>query len=139
MEDYFVSDDKNLLQVDIIHDYLANQSYWAAGIPKSIVKKSIEGAVCFGVYKGTMQVGFARVITDSATFAYLADVFILEAHRKKGLSKLMIQTILAHPTLQGMRSWLLATEDAHGLYSQFGFRSLPVPQKYMKLSLKDSY
>lgn len=139
MKDFYVSDDKNLLQIDVIHQFLAEEAYWSKAIPKEVIEKSIEGSKCFGVYKEREQVGFARVITDYATFAYLADVFILEQYRGKGLSKLLMKTILAHPELQGLRTWLLGTSDAHGLYRQFGFDALPEPKKYMRLGLKDNY
>lgn len=121
---FFISTDKSLLNINCIHNYLSKESYWAKNISIDIVQKSIEGSFCFGVYINNAektQVGFARVITDNATFGYLADVFILEAYRGKGLSKLLMQTIMQHEALQGFRRWLLATLDAHGLYEKFGF------------------
>lgn len=124
INDFFISTDKSLLDVTCIHNYLSTESYWAKNIPVAIVEKSIAGAFCFGVYKKEQtikQVGFARVITDNATFGYLADVFILAPYRGIGLSKLLMQTIMEHKELQGFRRWLLATKDAHGLYERFGF------------------
>jgi GNAT superfamily N-acetyltransferase len=129
---FLISTDKALLNFDMIHDYLDKQSYWAKGIPVDTLKKAITNAMCFGVYHEKKQVGFARVITDQATFAYLADVFIVSDYRKLGLSKWLMQTIVAHPALQGMRRWSLATADAHGLYAQFGFTPLPAPERWMQ-------
>ena len=122
-DSYVVSDDKTQLDVNVIHGFL-QQSYWAKDIPIDTVQRSIANAMCFGVYTQTgNQVGFARVITDKATFAYLGDVFILPAHRGKGLSKKMMQFVMSHPDLQGLRRFMLATQDAHSLYSQYGFAS----------------
>ena len=104
-----------------------------------IVKRSIEGSVCFGMYHNNRQVGFARVITDNASFGYLADVFIINEYRGRGLSKWLMQCILGHPELQGFRSWLLGTRDAHGLYSQFGFKPLEHPERFMRLGLFTEY
>jgi len=130
-ENYFVSTDVSKLNVDLIHRYLSEESYWAKGIPRDIVEKSIANSLCFGVYcndEQTLpaggQVGFARLVTDKATFAYLADVFILPAYRGKGLSKFLMETINVHPELQGLRRWWLFTKDAHGLYEQFGWTSI---------------
>jgi len=141
---YMISTDRSKLDLDLIHHYLATESYWAKNIPLDVVKKSIEGAVCFGVYAikengSTEQVGFARVITDLATFGYLADVFILDPHRGKGLSKWLMSAIMAHPGLQGFRRWMLATRDAHGLYRQFGFQPLEKPERFLRYSLFDEY
>src|SRR5438046_376999 len=121
-ENYLISTDSSKLNIDIIHHYLSEESYWAKGVPKTVVEKSIANSVCFGLYynneQNMMQVGFARLISDKATFAWLADVFILPEHRGKGLSKWLIETIHAHPEMQGLRRWLLGTKDAHGLYKQ---------------------
>jgi len=108
------------INIDAVHAYL-HRSYWAAGIPKAVVEKSIANSLCFGVFNNGVQVGFARLVTDKATFAYLADVYILEEHRGKGLSKWLMATIHAHPELQMLRRWLLGTKDAHSLYEQFGW------------------
>ena len=118
---YFISTDKAKINIELVHQYLCNESYWAKNIPLDIIKKGIENSVCFSVFYKEEQVGFARVITDKATFGYLADVFIVEAHRGKGLSKWLMQTILDNEELQGFRSWMLGTKDAHSLYEKFGF------------------
>jgi GNAT superfamily N-acetyltransferase len=128
---YTISTDKALLNFDMIYDYLHNESYWSKGIAAEKVRTSMENSMCFGIYKDGKQVGFARVISDNAIFAYLCDVFVLESHRGFGLSKWLVQTILAHPLLCGLRRWLLATADAHGLYSQFGFIPITNPEKWM--------
>ncbi|MEO8289167.1 MAG: GNAT family N-acetyltransferase [Chloroflexota bacterium] len=129
---YVISTDPARLDLDVVHGYLA-QSYWAENIPRAIVEKSVEHSLCFGVYEEAsgVQVGLARVVSDYATFAYLADVFILEDYRGRGLSKWLMECILSHPELQLPRSFLLATRDAHGLYSRFGFAPLDAPEKYM--------
>ena len=111
------------MDIDLIHSFLS-RSYWAEGISKEIIRRSIEGALCFGVFENDKQVGFARMITDKATFAYLADVFIIEEYRGLGLSKWLMETIMAHPDLQGLRRMMLATRDAHELYKKFGFTPL---------------
>jgi GNAT superfamily N-acetyltransferase len=117
LSDYTISTDSKRLDVELIHRWLAQESYWAPGIPRDVIERAIAGALNFGIYHATQgQVGFARVISDRATFAYLADVFVLDAHRGQGLSKRLMETILAHPELQGLRRWMLATRDAHGLY-----------------------
>lgn len=138
MSAYEVSDDKSRLNIDAIHGYLT-ESYWSPGVPRSIVERAIQGSLCFGVYLGSDQVGFARVVTDKATFAYLADVFILEPHREQGLSKRLMAFISAHPDLQGLRRFMLATNDAHGLYSQFGFSELGNPPSYMEILRPNVY
>lgn len=128
-----ISTDKSLLQVDVIYDYLNNDSYWAQGISREKLDKAMANSICFGVYTQDKQVGFARVVTDAATFAYICDVFVLPAFRKKGLSKWLIQSIVNHPDLQGLRRWSLATADAHGLYSQFGFTQINRPENWMEI------
>jgi GNAT superfamily N-acetyltransferase len=130
---YSISTDKSLLDMQVIYNYLDKESYWAKGIPFDKLERSIENSICFGVYFDEKQIGFARVVTDKAIFAYLADVFILPDHRKKGLSKWLIQTIMAHSDLQGLRRWSLATADAHGLYAQFGFTEIPNPALWMQI------
>jgi len=126
-----ISTDKGLLEKEMIFRYLNEVSYWAKGVSKETVLTSINNSMCFGVYKDGKLIGFARVVTDKATFAYLCDVFILDGFRGLGLSKWLLQTILAHPDLQGLRRWLLATADAHGLYNQFGFMPLTSPERWM--------
>ena len=130
--EYELSADKQRLDVAAIHAYLT-QSYWSPGVPRTVVERAIEGSLCFGVFLQGKQVGFARVVTDKATFAYLADVFILEPHRGKGLSKRLMEFIFTHPDLQGLRRFMLATNDAHGLYKQFGFTELSNPARFMEL------
>jgi N-acetylglutamate synthase-like GNAT family acetyltransferase len=131
-EGYLISSDPALLNLDVIHSFIA-QSYWAKDIPKPLVERMIRNSLCRGVYHRAAQVGFARVITDQATFAYLADVFILPEHRGKGLSKALVATILAHPDLQGLRRWMLVTADAQSLYEQFGFKAVPQPERHMEI------
>jgi GNAT superfamily N-acetyltransferase len=133
-----ISTDKSKLDLAVIHEFLS-RSYWAAGIPLEVVKKSIEHSLCFGVYDGSEQVGFARVISDFATFAYLADVFILEAHRGRGLAKRLMREIMSHPELQGLRKFTLSTKDAHDLYRQFGFTELLRPDRQMEILKLEIY
>ncbi len=132
MKTYDISTDPARLQPAAIHAYLT-RSDWSPGVPRAVVDRAIAGALCFGVYAGDAQVGFARVITDKATFAYLADVYVLEEHRGQGLSKRLLAAIQSHPELQGLRRFLLATADAHGLYAQFGFRPLEAPARMMEI------
>ena len=122
----------------MIHEFLKD-SYWAAGIPREVVERSIRGSVPFGVYDGGAQVGFARVVTDCATFGYLGDVFILESHRGRGLSKWLMECIVSHPQLQGLRRWTLATRDAHELYAKFGFKPVARPDSFMELHNAEIY
>lgn len=140
-DEYFISTDSSLLNIDVIYNYLSNESYWAQNIPKEVVVKSIRNSLCFGLYHQDKQVGFARLITDRATFAYLADVFILKEYRKKGLSKWLIETIQAYPDLQGLRRWMLGTRDAHGLYEQFGWTVLDedTRKRFMQRHNKNAY
>ncbi|HEY6248497.1 MAG TPA: GNAT family N-acetyltransferase [Candidatus Angelobacter sp.] len=135
---YSISTDSSRFDVELIYRFLTN-CYWAAGIPREIVQRSIDNALCFGVFDGDQQVGFARVITDRATYAYIGDVFILESHRGRGLSKQLMKAIMEHPDLQGLRRWSLVTEGAHGLYRQFGFKAPAKPQRYMELVNPDVY
>ena len=136
---FLLSTDPARLDPDLIHNFLTN-SYWAKGIPREIVARSIAHSLCFGIYDGKgAQVGFARVISDFATIAYLGDVFVLESHRGLGLSKWMMECIMLHPALQGLRRWILLTRDAHGLYSQFGFTPVKAPECYMELERPGVY
>ena len=132
MNTYDISTDPSRLQLDAIHAYLT-RSYWSPGIPMDVVARGIAHSLCFGIYQGQAQVGFARVITDKASFAYLADVYVLEEHRGQGLSRRLVGEILAHPELQGLRRVLLATADAHGLYARFGFAALAAPDRMMEI------
>ena len=133
-----ISTDPARLDVRAIHAYLT-RSYWASGIPLETVERCIQGAMCFGVYDDGRQIGFARVITDRATFAYLADVYILESHQRRGLGKWLMRVIMAHPDLQGLRRFSLATRDAHGLYAQFGFTPLRAPDRHMEIARPNIY
>jgi N-acetylglutamate synthase-like GNAT family acetyltransferase len=135
---YSISAEQALLDLDVIHGFIA-QSYWARAIPKATVERMIRHSLCFGVYFQGGQVGFARVISDYTTFAYLADVFILPPHRGKGLSKILVKTILAHPELQGLRRWMLITADAQTLYASFGFRTIEHPERHMEIHLPAMY
>ncbi|MBI4661045.1 MAG: GNAT family N-acetyltransferase [Verrucomicrobia bacterium] len=135
---YEISTYLSRLDVGLIHDFLRS-SYWAKDIPRAVVEKSLRHSLCFGAFYAGQQVGFSRVITDRATFAYIADVFVVPEHRGLGLAKLMLRSILAHPELQGLRRFLLATNDAHGLYAQFGFTLLENPERYMTLRNPDVY
>lgn len=136
--EYEISTDKARLDVDIIHSYLTC-SYWAEGVPVEIVRRSIEHSLCFGIYHKNDQVGFARVVTDFATFAYLADVFILEEHQGRGLGRWIMEVIMSHAELQGLRRWMLATRDAHGLYRKFGFEGLSRPESIMQIARPGIY
>ncbi len=137
--DFVISTDPARLDLNVIHGFLTN-CYWAKRIPREIVARSIEHSLCFGIYHvSDGQVGFARVISDFATIAYLGDVFVLESHRGRGLSKWMMECIMRHPDLQGLRRWILLTGDAHGLYAKFGFTPLKSPDRYMELHRPDIY
>lgn len=136
---FIFSDDVNKLDALAIHDYLSNGSYWAAGIPLETVKRAIEHSLCFGIYKDTVQVGFARWITDRATFGYLADVYVLPEYQGKGLMRKLISLMLFHKDLQGLRRYMLSTIDAHGLYGKFGFKAIDKPENFMAVVNRDIY
>jgi GNAT superfamily N-acetyltransferase len=136
--DFTINTDKSKLDISYVHQNLA-RSYWAENIPYETVRKSIEGSICFGVYEGKKQIGFARLVTDSATFAYLADVFIDENYRGKGLGKWLMKIILEHESTKGLRRLMLATRDAHGLYRQFGFSPLTNTERWMHIHNPDVY
>lgn len=129
---FAVSTDRGRIDLDVVHGFLT-ECYWAKGIPREVVARSIENSLCFGVYAEGKQVGFARVISDYATYAYIGDVFVVECFRGRGLGKWLMECIMQHPRLQGLRRWSLVTSDAHGLYAQFGFDPLKKPQNYMEL------
>ena len=135
---FTISTEKEKLDIELIHTFL-NRTYWAEGISKETIRRSIEGSLCFGVFENDKQVGFARMITDKATFAYLADVFIIEEYRGRGLSKWLMEIIMSHPDLQGLRRMILATKDAHGLYKQFGFTPLINVDRWMHILDPDVY
>jgi GNAT superfamily N-acetyltransferase len=130
--EFVISTDITRLDLPVIHEYLSTVSYWAMGRPREVVERSIENSLVFGVYQGTRQAGFARVVTDYATFGWIADVFILPEFRGQGLGKWMMSVIVEHPRLQGFRRWVLATKDAHGLYAQVGFKPLHAPERFME-------
>ena len=139
-DSYEISTDPGRLDIPLIHRWLSQSSYWAPGIPLEIVERAIANSLNFGIYHVKEgQIGFARVVSDRATFAYLADVFVLEAHRGKGLSKRLMTAVLAHPELQYLRRWTLATRDAHGLYEQFGFTLPKVANRIMERVDPDIY
>lgn len=136
--DYLISTDTALLDLATVHGFLTT-SYWAAGVPLDVVQRSIEHSLPFGLYHGDRQIGFARVVSDRATFSYLADVFVLEAYRGQGLGHWLVETIIAHPELQGLRRWMLATRDAHALYRSAGFVPLRTPERWMERHFPDVY
>ncbi len=136
--EFLVSDAHASLDVDVIHEFLCT-SYWAKGIPRQRVETSLSNSLCFGLYHQAAQIGFARAITDRATFAYLADVFVLPAYRGRGLGKWLISCVQSHPDLKGLRRWLLATADAHDLYRSQGFSPLRNPQWFMEINDPDIY
>ncbi len=139
IDTYLFSNDKLKLQIPVIHNYLANESYWAKNIPLETLKRAIDGSLCFAIYNDKTQIGFCRVITDNATFAYLADVFIIETYRGKGLSVQFMQYVFDYPTLKKLRRFMLATKDAHTLYSKFGFTPLLTPDRFMEIKPFESY
>lgn len=131
-DEHTISTERSRLDIELIHRYLSTESYWASGRSLEVVKRSIENSLPFGIYKDGRQVGFARVVTDYATFAWLADVFVLEEERGRGLGKWLVEVIISHPDLQGFRRWVLATKDAHELYRRFGFDALKRPERFME-------
>ena len=137
---YTISTEKSRLDVDMIHRYLSEESYWAKNIPRALVERAIDNSLCFGAYdERGAQAGFARIVTDFAVFAYIGDVFVLPAHRGRGVSKLLMRAIREHPSLQELRRWYLLTDDAHALYEQFGFHALEDPRRHMEISVKKPY
>ncbi|MCX2476145.1 GNAT family N-acetyltransferase [Pedobacter sp. MC2016-05] len=140
IEDGFLfSDQKELLQIDRIHSYLSKESYWAKDIPSETVAASIQNSLCFGIYKSGLQIGFARWVTDKATFGWLCDVYVEEGHRGNGLAKKLISFMIFHPDLQNLRRYQLATHDAHELYEQFGFSQIKNPENQMAISISNPY
>ena len=137
--EFIISTDRRLLQIDVIHRFLSEQSYWAKERTREQTLKAIENSLCYGVYRGETQIGFARVVTDYATFAYVGDVFILPEFRGRALSKWLMETIVSNPELQNLRRWILATRDAHGLYEKFGFAALRFPERWMEKTAPDAY
>jgi GNAT superfamily N-acetyltransferase len=135
---FTISTDPRRLDVDVVHGFLV-RSYWAEGVPRDVVERSITNSLVFGLYEGTAQVGFARAVTDRATFAQLMDVFVLERWRGRGLGVWLVEVVMAHPELQGLRLWSLGTKDAHELYRRFGFRESTVPERRMEKLDPDVY
>ena len=134
-----ISDDRSRLDRALIFDFLRHRSYWAQEITPEVFGRSLENSLCFGVYLDEKQIGFARVVTDFATFAWLADVFVVEEQRGKGFSKKLVAAVLAHPRLQGLRRLMLGTRDAHELYAQFGFKPLAFPERFMEIRAESGY
>ena len=134
-----ISTDRERMDVEVIHRYLSEESYWAKGIPRELVERAIAHSLCFGAFDGEAQVGFARVITDYATFGYVADVFVLPSHRGRGIAKELMRAVRTHPELQSLRRWHLVTRDAHGLYAQFGFAPLDAPERHMAVAVPNAY
>ena len=130
--DFMVTTESEKISLDVVHAFLANESYWAKNIPRDVVEQSIENSLCFGLFQNEEQIGFARVITDRATIAYLGDVFVMATHRGQGLSQWLMECVMSHPDLLGLRRWILLTGDAHGLYEKFGFTAIAAPQKWME-------
>ena len=130
--DYLISTDPARLNIPLVHDFISHQSYWGQGRKIETVQRALNNSLNFGLYKHDEQIGFARVVTDYCTFAWLADVFVVEGHRGTGLSKWLMEVIISHPQLVNMRRWVLATKDAHGLYAQFGFKALLQPERWME-------
>ncbi len=137
-DQFTITTEKEKLDIEFIHSFLT-RSYWAEGISKELIERSVNGALCFGLFENDTQIGFARMITDKATFAYLADVFIIEEYRGRGLSKWLMEVIMAHPSLQGLRRMMLATRDAHRLYEKFGFTALNNVDRWMQIHDPDIY
>ena len=137
--EFTISTDKDRLDFDVIQSFLVNDSYWAQSRTPEQTKTAIENSICFGVYHGERLIGFARVVSDKATFAYIGDVFVLDEFRGQGLSKWLMKTIVDHPELQGLRRWVLATKDAHGLYEQFDFAELRHPERWMEKTAPGAY
>jgi GNAT superfamily N-acetyltransferase len=134
-----ISTDRDLLDVALIHRFLSEESYWAKNIPLAVVEKAVVNSLCFGAYDDSAQVGFARVVSDRATFAYIGDVFVLASHRGRGISKMVMAAICSYPELQGLRRWHLLTRDAHALYAQYGFAALENPARHMEAFTPDVY
>jgi GNAT superfamily N-acetyltransferase len=137
--EFLVTTDTARLDIDAIHDYLSREAYWCQGIPRETVERAIENSVNFGLLHGARQVGFTRVVTDKATYAWVCDVYVLPEYRGRGLARLMLETMLEHPELQGLRRWTLATRDAHDLYRRVGFAELPNPERWMIIVNPDVY
>lgn len=137
--EFAISTDRSRLDIDAIHKFLSEESYWAGERTLEQTRTAIDNSICFGLYHEDKQIGFARVVSDRATFAYIGDVFVLSEYRGQGLSKWLMQVIIEHPELQGLRRWVLATKDAHGLYEQFEFAQLRYPERWMEETAPNAY
>ncbi len=137
--EFEISTDNNRLDVELIHRFLVEESYWAANRTFEQTKTAIENSICFGVYDAERQIAFARVVSDKATFAYIGDVFVIDEYRGRGVSKKLMAAMIGHPELQGLRRWVLATRDAHGLYEKFGFTELKHPERWMERAAPGAY
>ena len=133
------STDRFHVDIDVVHDFLSRHAYWCPGIPRAVVERAVDNSICFSAWRDGAQVGFARVVTDKATFAYLADVFVLPAHRGQGIATAIMDAVMAHPELQGLRRFLLATSDAHGLYARYGFTAIARAERFMERYQPDAY
>jgi len=138
-DEYCVSTNPADVDIDVVHRFLCEESYWAKGVPRDVVEREVRFSICFSLLHGRTQAGFARIVSDRATVAYLGDVFVLPAHRGRGLGKWMMQCVMSHPELQGLRRWMLLTGDAHGLYEHFGFTPLKSPPRWMEKHDPDVY
>jgi len=138
LQEIVVTTDRSRLDLDVIHGYLT-RSYWAKGIPRETVALAMDRSLCFGAFEGDRQIGFARIISDLTTFAYVSDVFVVESHQGRGVGKRLMAAIMAHPELQELRRWTLFTRDAHGLYRQYGFREPRYPERLMEVFNDDPY
>ena len=138
-DDYVVSDDPARLDLTVVHAFISGESYWAAGIPQATLERAIENSLCFGIYREARQVGFARVVTDRSTFAYLCDVFVDPTHRGMDLGKWLVECVVAHPDLQGLRRFCLMTRDAHDLYKRYGFKPMADTTRYLEIHRPDAY
>lgn len=134
-----ISSDRFHVDIDVVHDFLSRHAYWCPGIPRAVVERAVDNSLCFSAWRDDAQVGFARVVTDKATFAYLADVFVLPAVRGQGISRAIMDAVMAHPDLQGLRRFLLATSDAHGLYARYGFTAIARAERFMERYRPDAY
>lgn len=138
-DEFIISTDKNRLQISRIHQFLSTHAYWCQDIPLETVKRAVESSLCFGLYHKDEQIGFARVVTDNATFAWLCDIYVEERYRAQGLSKWLMECVMSHPSLKNLRRICLATKDAHGLYENFGFEVIKTPQYWMEIKDNDIY
>lgn len=136
---FVISTDKSRLDIAAMHDFLSKEAYWSLNVPIAIIAKTVENALNFGLYEGEKQIGYAKIISDYATIAYLGDVYVLPEYRGRGLSKWLMETVHSHPQLQGLRRWILLTGDAHGLYRQFGWTDIAAPEKWMERHDKNVY